>query len=78
MRKLTTRLNPNEDPELIEEYKQEHPNHTAEQWIHEAIYVNNGHCSDDAIAVANLLYLALESLKTGKPNRARVRRLAAQ
>lgn len=56
---------PNEDTEMIADYKAANPNHTAEEWIAEALNVNNQHCSDDAIAVSNLLYCALEALKNG-------------
>jgi hypothetical protein len=50
---------------MIADYKAANPNHTAEEWIAEALNVNNQHCSDDAIAVSNLLYCALEALKNG-------------
>ena len=52
-----SKLRLNENPELTAEYKAANLNHTAEQWIVEALNVNNQHCNDDAIAVSNLLIL---------------------
>jgi hypothetical protein len=63
MSRPTTSRNPNEDRELMEEYKKDRPNHTAYEWILEALYINNESCSDNAIAVANFLYLAIENLE---------------
>jgi hypothetical protein len=62
---MSKRLRPNEDRETIAEYKQARPNHTAAEWIEEALKVNNSSCSDDAIGISNLLYIALDSLKGG-------------
>ena len=57
---MSKRLRPNEDRETMAEYKKACPQHTAEEWIVEALRINNNHCSDDAIGVSNLLYCALE------------------
>jgi hypothetical protein len=56
-------MRPNEDPETIAEYRQARPQHTAADWILEALDINNEHCSDDAIAISNLLYCALDALR---------------
>ena len=53
------RLRPNEEPETMAEYRAARPQHTAADWIQEALTINNQHCSDDARAISNLLYCAL-------------------
>ena len=60
---MSKRLRPNEDPETIAEYKQERPQHSAADWIKEALYISGQHCEDDDIAVCNFLYCALDALK---------------
>ena len=59
-----SKLRPNEDPEMIAEYKASKPHHTVEQWITEALNINNQHCSDDALAISNLLYCALDAINS--------------
>ena len=63
-----SREKPNEDGELLRQFRTANPKHNAATWIYEALLLNNNHCSDDAVAISNLLYLALESLKDTKPH----------
>jgi len=60
------RLRPNEDQEYMASLKREHPGHSQEQWIGEALGVNNFHCSDDAITFSNMLYCALGAQRQPK------------
>jgi len=74
MKRPRSKHRPNEDPKYIQEMLSVRPNRTARQWIEEALAVNNDHCSDDAITVSNMLYLALETLRNTDSQR--VSRLA--
>jgi hypothetical protein len=55
-----------EDPEHMQEMRADRPNHTARDWIEEALALNTAHCGDDARAITNMLYLALDSLDAQK------------
>jgi len=66
MKRPRTKLRPDEDREHMQEMRAARPNHTAKDWIKEALALNTTHCGDDARAVTNMLYLALESLKETK------------
>jgi hypothetical protein len=56
------RVRPNEEPETIAEYKAARPNHTAKEWIEEALYVSGQHCEDHDLEVSTFLYCALDAL----------------
>jgi hypothetical protein len=66
MKRPRTKLRPDEDPEHMQEMRAAFPNHNAKDWIQEALAINKNHCGDDARAVTNILYLALDSLNTHK------------
>ena len=66
MKRPSTKLRPDEDPEHMQEMRSARPNATAEDWIKEALAINTNHCGDDARAVTNMLYLALDTLSHPK------------
>jgi hypothetical protein len=63
VKKQRGKVRPNEDLETMHDYKRDFPNHTAADWVMEALNVNNQHCSDDAITISCLLYCALDTMK---------------
>jgi hypothetical protein len=72
---MSKRLRTNEDRETIAEYKQTRPQHTAAEWIEEALYIATQHCEDHDIAVSNFLYCALDALKASAEFRAPIGRI---
>jgi len=54
---------PNEDRELMEMLKSEHPNHTAKDWVEEALHYLGYSCSDVVIRASNMLGLAWEEME---------------
>ena len=66
MKRPRTKLRPNEDREYMKEMRSARPSRTSRQWVEAALAVNNDHCSDDAITISNMLYLALDSPKQGR------------
>jgi len=54
---------PNEDRELMEMLKSEHPNHTAKEWVEEALHCLAYSCSDVVIRASNMLGLAWEAME---------------
>jgi hypothetical protein len=66
MKRTKPHLRPNEDPETIADYKQRRPEHTAADWIKEALYVSGQHCEDHDLEVSTFLYCALDALKDKK------------
>lgn len=58
------RLRPNEIPDRITDYKQRRPQHTAKDWIEEALYASGQHCEDHDLEVSTFLYCALDALRS--------------